>query len=69
MKQSDRENVIEFYETQVWFPGMPKSDMLTDEALSDLKGTTWFARWMLATKYSECVNAIKEVSRKVLKWN
>jgi len=66
MKQEDRENVIEFYETQVWLPSMPKSDTLTDKTLSDLKDTTWFARWMLATKYDECVNSIKDVIKRLL---
>lgn len=64
MKPIDKKNVIEFYEKQVWLPSMPKSDTLTDSDLKDLKDTLWFARWMLATKYDECVNTIKDVIKR-----
>jgi len=61
MEPEERKNVIEFYEKQVWLPSMPKSDTLSDKELEGLKNTLWFARWMLATKYNECVNSINNV--------
>ncbi len=53
-------SIIQFYKEQVWVLGMPKFNELTNIQIKDLGGTTWFARWMLVTKYKECVNSIKE---------
>ena len=61
MTQKDKKYIIEFYEKQVKVPGMPKSETLTDKNLKDLKDTLWFARWVLTTKYNECVNSIKNI--------
>jgi len=66
MKQQDRYKIIEFYEKVVWLPGMPKSDTITDKELESLKDTLWFARWMLATAYNDCVNSIKNTLKRFL---
>lgn len=65
MKKEDRKYVIEFYETQVWLPSMPKSSTLTDKDLERLKDTLSFASWMLSTNYNKCVDAISSTMRKI----
>ena len=57
MEDGERKRVIEFYETQVWVPGLRET--LTEEELNHLSDTLMFARWMLASQYDECVNAIR----------
>ncbi len=54
-------NIIQFYKEQVWVSGMRNSDELTNIELKKLGETLWFARWMLSTKYKECVNSIKDI--------
>ena len=66
MKLKDREKVIEFYNDVVWLSGMPKSEILTDKDLNNLKDTMWFAKWMLVTSYNDCVNSIKNTIKRLL---
>lgn len=65
MKKEDRKDVIEFYETQVWLPSMPKSNKLTDEDLERLKNTYWFASWNLSVNYYKFVYEIRDTIRKI----
>ena len=68
MKMIDKKNVIEFYEKQVYWLGMQKSDELTEETLKDLKDTMWFSRWMLSNHYDECVSSVKDIINRLSRY-
>tara|TARA_R110000796_G_scaffold241611_1_gene363362 strand:- start:281 stop:496 length:216 start_codon:yes stop_codon:yes gene_type:complete len=57
----EENNVIEFYNKEVWILGMRKSKDLTNQDLMEMKNSLWFSKWMLCNKYNECVNSIKNI--------
>lgn len=65
MKNEKRNNIIEFYENEVWIQGMQGSDTLTDNEIEKLGNSHWFASWMLSNKFDECVKLIKNEIRKL----
>lgn len=65
MKPKDVENVLTFYQTQVWRPGMKEE--LSEDDVDYLYRTLGFAKWMLANAMGEVKQAFRETLDQILK--
>ena len=58
MKAEKRKNVLEFY-SSIRSPGMTKASKLTNKAIEIIAKSDWFAKWMIANKYGESIESMK----------
>lgn len=61
MNAEKRNNIIEFYEKEVWISGMRGKETLTDSEIEKLGKSNWFGRWMLCKAFDKFVNLIKNI--------
>ena len=55
MTQEEKELVIEFYDEEVWSPGIPKGSELKEKEIRIWYRTLGFAKWNLAYQFDKVV--------------
>jgi hypothetical protein len=62
---SARDQVIQYYDSQIWLPSMPKGKHLSDQTIKDISETLGFSSWMLNNSFNEVVLSVRRLIQNI----